>query len=232
MQTNTFNRIVAMALAAAIGLMTVVAVAQRRESRVPQIPDQLALARICANEEGISRVTDGCAAIYTVIRARAERNHRSWIAQAYLYSRTVFSTRWDQRRWVNGLQPDGSEPIGWPTEASRLVAREDGTEVRETIRHAPWSSPDRPDDFRRRWMRLYEHAGQIVSGAVEHSCELSGRSVTPMQWGCPPDSRSQCRDHERAERAGWVRLECGDTARNWFYCDPRASTSCRRSRES
>lgn len=188
---------------------------------------QLALARICASEEGLSAPTDGCAAIDAVISNGASRRQVSWMRQARQGSRQSFNKRrGDPRRWIAFLTADGSEPEGWPTYAWRRVVDDDGREMLQRVLHAPWSMPDRRDDFRRRWLRIYERAGRIVRGEERHQCTLNGRREEPVYWGCPTDSRGQCRDHERAERAGWVRLECGSTVRNWFYCDPRMSRSC------
>jgi hypothetical protein len=197
---------------------------------------QLALARICASEEGLARLTDGCAAIDAVITYRAERRGVSWMRQARDGSRRSFNQRRrDNRRWIAFLSPSGEQPEGWPAFAwQRAIVEGDDGEPREMmrqVRHAPWSTPDRGDDFQRRWLRIYEHAGRIVSGEVQGRCEVEGR-VTPVHyWGCRPDPRGQCRDYERAERAGWTEVTCGD-ARNMFFCDPRVSRSCPRREEA
>jgi hypothetical protein len=199
---------------------------------------QLALARICASEEGLSRSTEGCAAIDAVISHRARMREVSWMRQARDGSSQSFNTRRsDMRRWIAFLNPDGTQPDGWPSHAWRrvMVPGDDGVEreMLAQVQHAPWSMPDRRDDFQRRWLRIHERAGAIVRGEENHQCRLGGRREEPAYWGCPPDDfiEGSCRDHARAERAGWVRLDCGETARNWFYCDPRESRSCVRQPE-
>lgn len=194
---------------------------------------QLALARICASEEGLSRPTDGCAAIESVISHRARMRSVPWMRQARDGSSQSFNTRrTDARRWIAFLNPVGDQPEGWPSHAWRrvMVPADDGTEreMLAQVQHAPWSMPDRRDDFRRRWLRIYDRAGAIVRGEESHQCRLGGRREEPAYWGCPPDDfiEGSCRDHVRAERAGWVKLECGETTRNWFYCDPRESRTC------
>lgn len=194
---------------------------------------QLALARICASEEGLSRPTDGCAAIDAVIGHRARMREISWMQQAREGSRQSFNKRrTDSRRYIAFLDAEGTQPEGWPTHAWRrvMVPQEDGTrrEMLQQVRHAPWSDETRRDDFRRRWLRIYARAGEIVAGTVSHQCRLNGRREEPAYWGCPPDEFTigSCRDHTRAERAGWVRLDCGESAHNWFYCDPRESRTC------
>jgi len=222
--------VVALVAMAAVMLVPVVVAQDAVRTEDSQ---QLALARICASEGGLSRPTAGCAAIHGVISHRAERRGVSWMQQARDGSRQSFNTRrTDARRYIAFLNPMGDEPAGWPQHAWRRITRveEDGTtrEVMSQVRHAPWSMPDRSDDFRRRWLRIYERAGRVVSGEETHQCRLNGRRETPAYWGCPPDQYTvgSCQDHTRAQRAGWVRLDCGEDVRNWFYCDPRESRTC------
>lgn len=198
----------------------------------------IALGRICASEEGLSRVTPGCAAIYEVYRNAAERRGIPWMRQAREGSSQSFNRqRTDARRWIAFLEPTGSEPQGWPQHAWRrvMLPQEDGTqrEMMRQVRHAAWSDPTRRDDFRRRWLRLYEHSQQISRGEVRHQCTLNGHRIDPVRWGCPPDTFTEgsCRDHVRAERAGWIHIDCGEGTRNWFYCDPRIDRDCRRPAE-
>jgi hypothetical protein len=62
---------------------------------------------------------------------------------------------------------------------------------------------------RERWMRIYEAAGRFVRGELEHRCE----GGTVDHWGSP---RAGSIDMRRARRAGWTRVDCGDT-RNAFW---------------
>lgn len=175
-----------------------------------RITPQLALARICASEVGmngdIDRTLSECAAIYAVLTGRAERTGMSFMTMARAYSSSVFdTTRRDQRMYIPHLRPDGREPHGWPTQIS--VRRRDGT-VRITD-HAPWSA------YRERWLALYEGAGRIVRGEVTSAC-----SEAPDHWGM---SHAWSVDMQRAERAGWTRMDCGDT-RNAFWRVPRSES--------
>lgn len=240
---QTINHmLVVIALAMAAVLFAAVAYAPARAQTTEESPTAvlldnvaLALGRICASEEGLSRITPGCAAIYEVYHNASQRRQIPWLRQAREGSRQSFNRlRTDARRWIAFLDPTGAEPQGWPQHAWRrvMVPQEDGTrrEMMQQVRHAAWSDETRRDDFRRRWLRLYEHSQQIARGEVRHECRLNGHRQSPHRWGCPPDNFTEgsCRDHERAERAGWVHLDCGEGTRNWFYCDPRIDRDCRR----
>ena len=166
------------------------------------ISPQLALARICASEEGIERLTDGCAAIHAVLRNGARRNHMSYVAYARAYSPGVFDGS-RRRAWLADLLPDGSQPVRWPAFVTRRVG--DHVEVR---RAAPWEL------YRERWLDLYHHAGLIIRGEIHDLCEIA-----PVHWGCPPDPQRQCIDHENATARGWELVRCGDT-NNEFWIVP------------
>jgi hypothetical protein len=166
------------------------------------ISPQLALARICASEEGLERLTDGCAAIHTVLLRGAARNRMSYVAYAQAYSPGVFDGS-RRRAWLADLLPDGSQPMRWPAFVTRRVG--DHVEVR---RGAPWSL------YRERWLDLYRHAGMIIRGEIHDLCEIE-----PHDWGCPPDPHNVCMDHENATAHGLELVRCGDT-NNEFWIRP------------
>lgn len=172
---------------------------RRRVRPEPRVDAQLALARVCASEIGLSGSPEECAAIHDVLSRRAERWNSSLTWAARAYSNRVFDAeRSDTRAWVAHLRPDGGRPDGWPT---RVTLRRRG-EAR-VVRHAPWGA------YRDRWLALYEAAGRIVRGEIESPC--AGRVD---HWGM----RSGV-DWERAQRAGWEEVDCGDT-RNAFWRVP------------
>jgi hypothetical protein len=165
----------------------------------PRVTPQLAMARICASEIGLTGSAEECAAIHDVLSRRAERLGMTFITMARAYSGRVFDPeRSDPRAWIAHLRPDGRTPTGWPTEVR--VRRGGETQV---VRHAPWGA------YRGRWLTLYEAAGQVVRGEIESPCE------GPVDhWGM----RSGV-DWERARRAGWDEVNCGET-RNAFWRVP------------
>lgn len=150
-----------------------------------RIDDQLALARVAASEAGLLATEDEIAAIGAVLRARCDECSITTVARQY--STRVFDlTRRDSRAWVAFLRADGREPAHWPRAAS-------------------WSA------YRERWLRIYEAAGRVVRGELEHRC------TSPVHhWGAP---QAGSIDMRRALRAGWVRVDCGAT-RNAFWRVP------------
>lgn len=168
----------------------------RAQQRPERISDQLALARICASEVGFYGDHEECAAIHQVLRRRAERLGFRFITAARAYSGRVFDTdRRDPRAYVAHLRPDGRRPALWPTIS--VTRRRGQTIVRP---HAPWTA------FRDRWLALYEAAGRIVRGELASECQ-----TPPDHWGMRGGI-----DLERARRAGWVEIDCGETA-NAFW---------------
>jgi hypothetical protein len=166
-----------------------------------QVTPQLALARVCVAEAGL-RVSDDCAAIYQVLQRGARSRRMDFVAYARAYSPHAFDG--DGRHpWIAELAPDGEQPPRWPT--VRTVRRNGHVEVLPAL---PWARA------RRHWVDVYGLAGRILAGTVASSCERP-----PDHWGCPEDRGRECRDHERAVRAGWVRVACG-AARNEFWAIP------------
>lgn len=165
-----------------------------------RIDDQLALARVCASEIGLSGSALECAAIHDVLARRARRWDTTLAWAARTYSDRVFDReRRDRRAWIAHLRPDGRMPAGWP---ETTTVRRDGAE--RVVRHAPWGA------FRRRWLRLYGEAGRIVRGEIASPCQAS-----VDHWGMRHGI-----DMERARRAGWSEVDCGPT-RNAFWHVPR-----------
>jgi hypothetical protein len=157
-----------------------------------RIGDHLALSRVCASEIGLNGTAEECAAILAVLRSRCEGCSVERIARQY--SDRVFDLdRQDPRAWVAFLRADGEQPRRWP---SSIVVRG------ETVEYARWSS------FRARWLALYEAAGRVLAGEVEHGC-----IGTLRHWGGRLD-------RARADRMGLVRLECPEAFRNDFYALP------------
>lgn len=180
--------------AAALLLVTIPAVAQSGRDT-----DQLALARVCASEVGLRGSHEECAAIADVLRLRASRYEMTLSAMARVYSDRVFDTeRRDGRAWLAHLSANGREPAQWP----ELVTVRRRGEVR-VMRHAPWAA------YQSDWESLYEAAGRIVSGELRSRCEAPAE-----HWGMRHGI-----DMERARRAGWEEVDCGDT-RNAFWRTP------------
>lgn len=178
------------------------AAAQESELTPIVLTPELALARICASEAGI-QITDDCAAIHQVLRHGARERHMDYVQFAMLYATSVFDGG-GSRPWLAELDATGTEPTRWP----RVTTHRHGNRV--VVSAAPsWIR------YRRRWLELLQHARAIVHGRVRASCE-------PQHWGCPQDALRQCRDHDRAVRAGWQLVDCGDT-RNEFWQIPEGS---------
>jgi hypothetical protein len=114
------------------------------ETAPERVDAQLALARVCASEIGLSGAPAECAAIHDVLSRRAGRwgSSLTWAARAY--STRVFDRgRQDPRAWIAHLRPDGRAPDGWP----EVVAVRRGGQVQQ-VQHAPWGA------YRDRWLRL------------------------------------------------------------------------------
>lgn len=165
-----------------VGLLAALVIALAAPAAAQRVDDQLALARVAVSEAGLLATDDEVAAIGAVLRSRCERCRIATVARQYS-SRVFDLERRDSRAWVAFLDPSGRRPAHWPEVAS-------------------WSR------FRARWLAVYETAGRVVRGDLEHRC-----TETPRHWGGPMDAA-------RAARMGLVRIDCGDT-RNDFYRLPR-----------
>ncbi|UJR81163.1 Hypothetical protein I5071_32160 [Sandaracinus amylolyticus] len=178
-----------------------VSTTERAAARPERVDAQLALARVCASEIGLSGTPEECAAIHDVLTSRARRAGASFTWAARAYSNRVFDReRRDPRAWVAHLRRDGRRPDGWP---SVITIRRRG-EAR-VVRHAPWGA------YRDRWLALYDAAGRIVRGELMSQCE------GPVDhWGM----RSGV-DWERAQRAGWEEVRCGETRNAFWRVPPR-----------
>ena len=146
-----------------------------------RVSDQLALARVACSEAGLLATEDEIAALGAVLRSRCDRCSIATVARQYS-SRVFDRDRRDSRAWVAFLEPSGREPAHWPS-----VAR--------------WSA------YRDRWLWIYETAGRVVRGEIDHRCD-----APVHHWGGDMDTH-------RAERAGWERVDCGDT-RNTYWRVP------------
>ncbi len=114
--------------------------------RLFRVTPQLALARVCASEAGLT-VTADCAGIHRVIERGAARQELSYLSMIRAYSDRVFATdRSDARAWVAHLRPDGRQPHSWPANVS-------------------W------DNYRDAWRSLYAHAGELQRGERTAECE-------------------------------------------------------------
>lgn len=156
----------------------------RPDASQPRLTDQLALARICASETGLTGAPEECGAIYEVLQDRMRRQHWTFLSAARRYSSSVFDTaRTDPRAWVTDLSPHGRQPRGWP------------------VAFVSWSSYGRP-----RWQSLYETAGRVIAGEVRHDCEMP-----PHFWGMRTGiDRERAVRFGWQEVACWVPCETND----------------------
>lgn len=77
---------------------------------------------------------------------------------------------------------------------------------------ACWGHSVSWESRREGWLLIVRHAIDVRLGLVEHRC-----TAPPFQWGCGPAQTARgCRDHERAERAGWVEVDCGETMQTYY----------------
>jgi hypothetical protein len=198
------------ALVAVAGLV-VVAVPPARAQRLEHVSDELALARICVSEIGfdVGRGDDldarrECAAIASVLRARDEVIDGDLGAAMRAYSSRVFDpTRRDPRAWIAHLRLDGREPAHWPTVVIERAPEADGaSRVRP---HPPWAA------YRALWSGALDTARAVLAGEIDHAC-----AAAPAHWGARYGV-----DLERARRAGWTEIDCGETG-NAFYDGVRA----------
>jgi hypothetical protein len=194
------------ALVAVAGLVAVGAPPARAQ-RLEHVSDELALARVCVSEIGfdVGRGDEDaereCAAIAAVLRARAAVLDTDFGGAARAYSSRVFDRdRRDDRAWIAFLADDDREPSHWP----RVVMVREGDELRVRP-HPPWAA------YRALWRRTRVVAREVLAGRIEHAC------VAPVRhWGARYGI-----DMERARRAGWTEIDCGETG-NAFYDGVRA----------
>lgn len=125
-------------------LLTVVSSVYTSNAQAQSPNVQLALAKICVNEAGL-QLTDDCAAIAEVLRARSSVG-RVTMGIMRAYSGGVFDpARSDSRAWVSYLNPQGRKPQHWPENAS-------------------WGR------LRATWLAIYHRAGQILRGEITSQC--------------------------------------------------------------
>lgn len=106
------------------------------------------------------------------------------------------AARWYSSGYFNRRRTDPRAWLPW--------LRADGRRPRHWPERASWARQ------RAGWMALLEQAGRIVRGEEVAPCAAE-------HWG------DHFHDRERAERAGWRRLDCGDT-RNMFWSVPRGTS--------
>lgn len=88
--------------------------------------------------------------------------------------------------------------------------RYDGAEPEHWDRRIPWSH------FRGRWLNILNRAKEFVKGNVTDPC-----AGYAHHWGMShPDSI----DYIRATRAGWYRVDCGQTLNAFWWVPPRNHT--------
>lgn len=156
-------------------------------------PDAIDLALVCTHESTFDNTND-CAAIWQVLTWRAENawedSPTSFGVAARRYSKSVFNPREGKdRMWVTELSTDLSKPSSWP------------------YRGLPWSTRynENVPSFRERWFARLMQAQRIVNGDYQQCSEQ------PIHWGAPYGE-----DLARAQRAGWRRVDCGDTANAYW----------------
>lgn len=95
--------------------------------------------------------------------------------------------------------------------SSRVFSR-DRTDARRWIAHLSPTGEQPPgwpatlpwNKWQKRWLDLYRHAGRILRGEVANPC-----LTPPDHWGGEMDDW-------RAVKAGWNRVDCGDTFNNFW----------------
>lgn len=167
---------------------------------------ELALARICVSEAGWE-ATDDCAAIHHVLLRGAEHRgggRRAYVSFASSYSHRLLTGDGQiQRPWLRQLDTSGSEPGLWGFRRMR-----DGSLSR--VDCPPWRA------YRERWMAVLERARTLVrERRLDDADEWSPCDEEPHHWGCP----LPCVDHERATRAGWRQISCGNTVNEFWSTD-------------
>jgi hypothetical protein len=192
------------ALAAVVALaIALIAHAQEAAPAPVVLTPQLALARVCAKEEGLmpgrgqsveqhdASLRDGCTAIDQVLSRRARLAHAEFGTFACRYSANA-CTPGGMNPWVADLSWGDRMPNGWPLE--RVL----------------WMPLRRRDHLNglTEWRKLMHLSAAIMRGEIESACP-----VEPDHWGSP------LLDHERREREGWVSEHCG-AALNEFWVVP------------
>ena len=146
-------------------------------------PAVFALAVICVGEAGWEPTPD-CAAIAEVLTTRADRQGLTFEQMARRYSTGHF--RLDgQRDWLAGLRPDGRRPRDWPKGLSWRL-------------------------YRPQWLRMLDHARQVLAAPWARPGAAVGPSCAPDHWG------NRGSDKRRAILAGWRPIDCG-VSRNLFW---------------
>jgi len=170
-----------------------------------RISPALALARICVSEAGWEcfDTQDGLA-IHEVLLSGASRHNMSYVSFARAYAGRVMGVRphnSERLRWVGALREDGNQPSNWPT----MVTRRVGGVIRVDSM-PPWSS------YRARWLAVLARAREVVRLSLEDRVDWSPCPEEVHDWG-------GAMDRERANRAGLIEVECGETS-NDFYQRP------------
>jgi hypothetical protein len=79
------------------------------------------------------------------------------------------------------------------------------------IRPRHWPQGMDWNAYRANWLHVYELAGRAVRGEITHRC-----NAEVHHWGMAQPSSV---DYQRAIRAGWTRVHCGDV-RNAYWAVP------------
>ena len=124
------------------------------------------LARVCVNETSWE-LTDDCAAIYHVIRSKADARNVPFERFIRSHNRRTMSLRRIERRWIAHLRDD-RRPLGWP-------------------RSRDWNGT-----YQELWRARLQHARDIVAGRETSLC-----TETPWTWGSVQDRWNARRMHLR-----------------------------------
>lgn len=182
------------------------AASQERSRR--RMTPQLALAILTVHEAGWEADAD-MRGIHAVILRMQERNaSSSYVGAASAYARRLLGGQGETNRpWLRSLNPEGTQPEGWPDVT--WVRTSSGESLRR--RYPPWSA------YRAIWLRTYARAGEVVQYRLDDWASWGPCSDIPDDWGGSID-------RERAQRLGLIRLSCAST-RNDFYMRPSTIAS-------
>lgn len=179
--------------------------AEASPRRTPITP-ALALATLTVSEAGWEADVD-MRGIHAVLLRTQERASSTYTTAARLYARRVIGRERDiSRRWLWGLNPRGTEPEAWPTEA---WVRRHGELVR--VPHPRWSV------YRERWLNTYARAEEVVEYTFATWGEWGPCDRIPDDWGGDMDM-------ERATRLDLTEVSCPD-AENHFFIRPSTAAA-------
>ncbi len=179
------------------------AIAHADHAPPPRHDDETAvwLARLYISESGWSSPDDRAAIFHSISERQRTLREPTLLGAMRRYSRPLFESERDRRRWVQALRVDGGAPGAWPSSLA-------------------WG------DFADPWKRILDEARGHLASSPENPCD-----GWPEHWGGMGIAADRDRARRAVESGAWRPLECGEARNRFFEVRRRGRDLARTAEE-